>query len=635
MSENRKRITITVWDSSSDPSEDLGLVYLWNGYAETKSVYSLLRYVENHGERIRRKYVSWIHELGESQINGKRLIDHLALEDGFSYWWLTTFVEKNPLKTSSIIDAIRLLAFEEIVVQKKAAKVILVSADRRLHEVLRGFCHGLGVVYDWERLMVKTPGRFSLRKSYQLLPQTWLALGSLVKHLRNRWRFRRVRKQSWFSGGRSLLFCSYFIHLDQMSCASGRFHSYHWGRLPKFLCDREIRTNWIQHYLRSSVVPDTEVALDWVQSFNKKGREEGLHTFLDAYLSCLIVLNVLRRWVKLNWIRLNLGSLRTAFVPEGSHLSLWPIMRRPWLDCMCGSTAMQNLLWIELFDAAMRDIPKQKRGFYLCENQAWERALIHAWEKNGHGQLIGVVHSTVRFWDLRCFSDPRTICSTGLYRMPQPELIALNGRAAVDSYLAMDFPKETIVECEALRYEYLNDLTTQTASRKLRGKIIRVLILGDGIPSLTISLLQLLGRAMPLLPDGMEFTIKSHPSVPVKSADFPNLNLTVTMNPLGNILQDFDIAYSSNQTSAAVDAYLAGLPVVVKLDDTQLNLTPLRGLEGVVYVTDPAELVEALRNGRSTQLGATEHYFYLDKNLPRWRALLGLDSVDVENSIER
>src|SRR3990172_7308266 len=119
---------------------------------------------------------------------------------------------------------------------------------------------------------------------------------------------------------------------------------------------------------------------------------------------------------------------------------------------MQGPVAISNLLWIELFDVALRDLPHQKKGLYLCENQAWERAFIHAWRKYSHGQLIAVAHSTVRFWDLRYFTDPRTIRSSDKNSMPQPDLIALNGKAAIDAYRSMDFPQTAFAECEALRY---------------------------------------------------------------------------------------------------------------------------------------------------------------------------------------
>ena len=80
-------------------------------------MHSVLKYVEAHSERLRGKYLAWIHELGEHEIDGTRVIDALILEDGFSYWWMTLLVEKSLWKSASIADAIRVLALEEIVEQ--------------------------------------------------------------------------------------------------------------------------------------------------------------------------------------------------------------------------------------------------------------------------------------------------------------------------------------------------------------------------------------------------------------------------------------------------------------------------------------------------------------------------------------
>ena len=60
-------------------------------------------------------------------------------------------------------------------------------------------------------------------------------------------------------------------------------------------------------------------------------------------------------------------------------------MRSDWYASMRGAAAIDSLLFVELFDAALRDLPHQVKGLYLCENQPWEQALIHAWRKYGHG----------------------------------------------------------------------------------------------------------------------------------------------------------------------------------------------------------------------------------------------------------
>ena len=109
-----------------------------------------------------------------------------------------------------------------------------------------------------------------------------------------------------------------------------------------------------------------------------------------------------------------------------------------------------------------------------------------------------------------------------------------------------------------------------------------------------------------------------------------SLQLHVVSTPLPKLLTDCDVVFTSNITSAAVDAYCAGAPVVSVLEGETINMSPLRGLSGVVYVTNPAELVDALRTAQSRTGVIDKPFFYLDKGLPRWQKLLNLNLVDTE-----
>jgi surface carbohydrate biosynthesis protein (TIGR04326 family) len=438
------------------------------------------------------------------------------------------------------------------------------------------------------------------------------------------WPLSRAEKSGWFGGDRSLFFCSYFDNVDPNAADQGVFNSYYWGGLFALLHRIGWQSNWLQLFSPCATVPTPKAAMNWVQRFNLQRQEQGFHTFLEAYLSWRIVLRVFSRWIKLALISRRLHEIKHAYCPPGSRFSLWPLMQWDWHASMCGSAAVSNLLWIELFDNALRDLPHQNKGLYLCENQAWERALVHAWRKHRHGQLIAVAHSTVRFWDLRYFADPRTIGSSGRHAMPRADFTALNGKVAVDAYLSVDYPKHAIVECEALRYGYLNELPARHAWSRSKQDPIKVLILGDYMPAGTSKMLQLLEGAIRKISVRVICTIKPHPNCPVDPADYPSLHLNVVVDPLQKILHAFDIAYSGNLTTASVDAYLSGLPGVVKLDETELNFSPLRGKSGVRFVSTPEELAEALEPAGQDMATSPDRdeFFFLDPELPRWSRLL-------------
>lgn len=104
-------------------------------------------------------------------------------------------------------------------------------------------------------------------------------------------------------------------------------------------------------------------------------------------------------------------------------------------------------------------------------------------------------------------------------------------------------------------------------------------------PRVTHRQMQWLVEAAALLPPDPRFRVKPHPVCPVQPSDYPSL---------------------------------------------QLNMSPLQGLEGVMYVTSPTELVQVPRDARDTARVVAEPYFCLDKGLPRWRKLLGFSQADAE-----
>ena len=156
---------------------------------------------------------------------------------------------------------------------------------------------------------------------------------------------------------------------------------------------------------------------------------------------------------------------------------------------------------------------------------------------------------------------------------------------------------------------------------------MRVLVLGDYLLANTQLQMNLLVQALPSLPEGITITVKPHPACPIHPVDYPDLSMTVTMEPIAKLLAECDVAYSSAVTSAAVDAYCAGVPIVSMLDPNTLNLSPLRGCAGELFASTPEELATALTSAVTTPStpGNQQEFFTLDPELPRWKKLI-LDS---------
>ncbi len=615
---------LLVWGSGDPPPEGHACVYTWNGYIEQRGVKSLLRYCESHAEELRSSYLAWIQDIGEIRIGQRTVVEHLAIEDGLSYWWMTLLVEKSPYK-SSITDAIRLLALERIVREYKPAVLHLVGQSREICMAVQALCRSLKIGCRITAHPQPASRVVTTKKILRLLPQSIQGMLSFGRYLWSHRAFRKLRKPEWNGGVGSLFLCSYFFNMRLERAKPGDFYSDYWGGLHQLIRESDIRANWLHMYVPHPAVATPRSANALIRSFNREGESRNIHALLESYLTWPIVFRLVKRWVGLWFVLWRLRRLSSAFNPVQHKSFLWPLMKEDWISSLIGTFSINNLLSIGLFDAAMKDLPYQEKGLYLCENQSWERALIHAWKKHGHGQLIAVPHSTIRFWDLRYFSDLRAFQSSVSYPVPQPHLTALNGKAAINAYQATTSFKQSVVECEALRFSYLNRVRKEDISRKPSDIGIRVLILGEYSPPDTLRLMHLLELALSRVTAVIVCTIKPHPAYPVTAADYPALSLTVDTNSLENILHNFDLIYSGNRTSAAVDAYLAGIPVVVMLDDAELNFSPLRERPGVRFVSSADQLAsELLAPGSYAELeqGERDDFFFLDPALPRWRRLL-------------
>ena len=131
---------------------------------------------------------------------------------------------------------------------------------------------------------------------------------------------------------------------------------------------------------------------------------------------------------------------------------------------------------------------------------------------------------------------------------------------------------------------------------------------------------------MQILQDHYSLTFKPHPGLDVNMKNYPNLTIQITSDALENILCSFDLVISANSTSASVDAFLAGLPVIIRMDGSSLNLSPLRGQDGVCFVSVIDDFAKAISTISTLETGNNKQdFFWTDPHLPRWKALLNLD----------
>jgi len=618
---NNESHYLLIWDSQALPKITNGQVALWCSFNEggASNTVSIPELVEENSENLRKRYLAWVYALGETKVLGRRFVDHLEIRPGFSYWWMTLFVEKcNYQKSPQIDNAIKLMALETWSIGKTLSHVKLVTANALLAQCVNAWCVKTGLIFEWQKLSEKAEKVTWPRRIYQVLPGNLKALIWLTYSLVQRWPQKGVGLQEWSQSKGRVTFFSYLDNLVPDAVSIGKFESRYWAHLPDALQRNDCKTNWLHIDVQDPLLSAEGKVATVIQRFNVTGKGDQVHVTLDTFLGWPVVFRALRDWrlVRRTGVKCQDISIRQSDV----SINIWPLFADDWQRSFYGVEALSNLLYLNLYEAALSALPAQRTGVYLQENQAWEFSLVHAWKAAGHDALIGTPHSFVRFWDLRYFFDPRSYDRKIKNPLPMPDLVAVNGSAAKGAYLGGCYPVSKLDEVEALRYLYLADYSVAAPKMpRPAGSPLRVLAMGEYLLANTQLQMRLLEQAATLLPRDAVFVIKPHPNCPVNPADYPGLSMTVTMEPLSVLLAKCDIAYSSGVTSAAVDAYCVGVPVISVLDLNKLNLSPLRDCAGAVFISTSKELALALV---SSGVVGRNSFFSLDSNLPRWRKLL-------------
>lgn len=619
--------TLLVWDAINSPPKGNWFTVLWSGFEEgnfTNSL-SMPKLVEEHANELRARYLAWVYELGETRIHDRRVVDHFELRTGFSFWWMTLLAQKcNFAESPHIDDAIKLLAFESWAAGQSKGRVILVTSKEPLAECIRHWCVNAGILFEWQRLSNKSEPVSCLMRVYRYLPHALQAFAWLFLYMIKRWPLKGVGLREWCQSEGQVTFVSYMLNLIPDAIKNRRFESRYWGHLPDDLLRDGCKQNWLHIYVKDPILhPNARKAAGIIRMLNANGNGSQAHVTLDTFLSFRLVFKALSDFFHIRRIAYKFKNVPVA--DDRSLINLWPLFKADWSRSFYGREALTLILDLHLYESALKALPKQRIGLYLLENQGWEFSMIKAWRSAGHKKLIGVPHSTIRFWDLRYFFDSRSYVRTGKNDLPLPDMVATNGKAMMEAYLGGGYPVSELVVVEALRYGYLAGIAYgREPYPDIRKPILSILVVCDFLPKNNQLQMHLLERAVAALPESLRIIVKPHPAHPISSADYPKLRMEISQAALVDLLPLADVVYASSTTSAAVDAYCAGIPVICVLDPASLNLSPLRGKLGVSFASTPEELASMLFCAYDAPFftGRSQDFFTLDQELPLWRALL-------------
>ena len=614
--------TLLICDEPNQPCKNYDLLAYWESFNEENGAFSISKMVEQNSIELRTEYLDWLYRFSKFKINGSNIKEKLLIRDDFSYWWMTLLIEKSQWKSKSLFQSLRLMALNMFLHQHEIIKIDIQIRDKNVRKSIQEWCLNNEIKHTLIPIKrIRKP--FFIRRIYNTFPQfihaTVFLIKYLVKHFPMRHSDNRIQSED-----NDISFISYFFNLDSSYSNRGIFYTRYWTLLHNVLTNSNssYKVNWLHIFLKNDVTPTAKKAVSLVDRFNADSSSSQTHFLIESEIGWRVLKGVIKDYLRLVYVGLRSKKIKNFFKVTSSSFNLWYVMQDDWNKSLYGSTAIVNCLFLNLFEKNLSVLPKQKKGFYILENQAWERSLIYAWKKAGHGELIGVQHTAVSFWDLRHFFSPLEYKKSNLLNLPIPDKVALNGEAAISQYVKSGFPQNKILHAEALRYIYLDRVKNKSSTKKSFSNKIRLLVIGDYLASLTNKMLQLLKVAIEKQNIDIEIIVKPHPACNIDPLKWPTLNMQITSIPLDQLINSYDVALASNTTAAAIDVYLSEKNVLIMLDSKNFNMSPLREFKGVEYVCNPVELAKKILKKNNVKNFTEIDFFFTESNLPRWRALL-------------
>ena len=259
------------------------------------------------------------------------------------------------------------------------------------------------------------------------------------------------------------------------------------------------------------------------------------------------------------------------------------------------------------------------------EYQPWEIALVQAWNAAGHGKLIGVASAPIRFWDLRYFSDSRSITPDGLETKtniefrPVPHLFAVNSPISRKLLETAGEPLSRVTDVEALMYQYLgvhqkDDLTENSG----------ILVLGDFFPEMTERILTMVQSWIESSKSEQDIFFKPHPANQHPVPNELKTGLIPTALPLSELFKMCSIVIAPSSSTGSLEAMCSEKHTISILDPTLLNFKPLSSMSDDLFVRNSYELQQAMHLATDASQSVVQQILHLDPSLPNWKSLLGL-----------
>lgn len=584
----------------------------WNPNGE-----SVLDLEARHFLQIRQEFLEFVCALGESRVQGKKLKDHLRLEDGFSAWWISSLFERHPVcYGQSLFEIFKLRALELYLTENPCSALHLHGNDTTLAVVLSQLCHALNISFH-QHSDGPTPQISFKQRVKQALRACSVTNTLLYAAKALYWWFgtrRRFPNKPRVTACKGLLLGTWFPNVDRRAAAEGRFRSRYWedahGILPQ-----DVPVHWF--FVHADPKEKLQINAQ-LRDALRPAPGTGDMTFWEECVTPYAAMCAFGQWLSVAGKARKLrAEISNIFVWPNSHLNVFPYLHDVWHESTQGGFLLDQLLCRKGIQAYCRAIGPQNACLTSTELQSWERLLFEEQNRQNCPHVLAIQHAVVRDADFRFFVAEKQWADPEFTRM-MPHMFYANGKSGLKAMRQGGFLADRLDMVEAVRFMHLAH-----AEPLPRTPPLRLLVAASYFAEETEGMLKLLakvaaGSGNPLF---RNIVIKPHPLLPIDHlvGKYFSTKPAIADGPIENYLTPGTVVFAESGTSVALLALCRGLPLLLYVAENTFDLGIIQANTPVRRVRTVSDLLSALPP--APQSCTIDDYFCLDTSLLRWRAL--------------
>lgn len=650
------RMLLLARNAEDRDTEPNTLIAHWSGFSESVDHISVEAELHKRLLQIRAEHMRWAYECGMMTMEGEKRTFAQKLECGAtpSMWWTSLIYERHPRLSPNLFPVYKLRCLEMLLLERRIASLELRGGDRILKKTLAKLCETMGIGFTARGTGKIKSDKNLTKRIYECFPAPIRAVVRYIHWLMTVRSLMPVPDAKKIRGRSrtDALIVSYFPNIDLKAAAGGRYISRYWEALHTLLNKEAARedprgphfVHWL--FIRFPA-PELNLrqCLKLCSKFADNGKDGASFNYLEEFLTIPDLGKSLWRWLKVS---------ATSFVLErkfaanchftGSKLDFWPYFREQWAESMRGWRCLERCLQNTAFRNYFKISGQRRWVLFPLENCPWERMLTEAARIEAYNTPVyGAQHSIIRPADFRYFDDPGTF-STKECALFQPDIFGANGQSAQKQWMENGMPHERLKLLEALRYQYLiqqgqpvekaDSILPPAPGEPLELPGQRLLVLTSFFAEETEAHLSLLRQALEAgALAKWRVIIKPHPYLPVeewrdKLPSSLSAKVEIIGTPLSLALSEGGLVWTSNSTTAALEAALKGLPLMVMLPKNDFDLCPIQNIPGLFRTGTLADVKKGLAGQPIPVL--PENYLDLQPGLEQWRLLLGFPHETAE-----